>query len=120
MKRKIVSLPSLITCIVLVLGCAAASMIWQNSAHSAADVNIYRADKKLTTLPLSTDAVYEIEDIGMIIEISDGSAFVKESSCRCKTCKSFGKLSKSGQTAVCLPYQVRIELSGNSELDATL
>lgn len=120
MNRKVVSLPSLIGCIVLVFLCAVVWIFLQKYTPSAADVNIYRGDTKLASFPLSEDNTFKIEDIGMTIEISKGSAYISQSSCRCKTCQSFGKLSKSGQTAICLPSQVRVELSGKSELDATL
>ncbi len=120
MNRKIVNIPSVVICIILVLGSAAILIFGMKKSSDAANVNIYRAGEKLASLPLSEDTTFLIEDAGMVIEISEGKAFISESSCRCKTCQSFGKLSKSGQTAICLPAQVRIELDGEGDLDATL
>ncbi len=83
-------------------------------------MHIYRADTLLKTLPLSEDTIYKIDDIGMVIEVSNGRAFIKQSRCRCKTCQSFGKLSKAGQSALCLPDRILIKLDGQSSVDAEL
>ncbi len=120
MNRKVLSLPAVIACLMLVAGCMLFWLAENRYSQKAFCVNIYQGDTLLKTLPLSQDAVFEIESIGMKIEVLQGKAFISESSCRCKTCQSFGKLSKAGQTAICLPAKIRLELDGDSGLDAML
>ena len=120
MNRKAFSLPAVIICVLLILASVAAIFVMQNFGSDAKDVAIYKDGKVITTLPLSENTEYEISDVGMTIKIENDAAFIEKSNCRCKTCQNFGKLSKAGQTAVCLPSKVHIEVLGESGLDATL
>lgn len=120
MNRKAFSLPALLTCTSLVLLSVAAIILMQSFGKNAKNVAIYKDGKTIATLPLSEDAEYEISNVGMTIKIENGAAFIEKSSCKCKTCQNFGRLSKAGQTAVCLPNKVHIEVLGESELDAAL
>ena len=69
----------------------------------------------------SVNEPYEIEidgEIPVTISIErDGACFV-QSDCRDKICVKTGKLTKPGQSAVCLPAGVSIVLEGESEIDA--
>lgn len=120
MNRKAFSLPSVIICVCLAIASLAAIILMQKFGKRAEQVAIYKEGKIIATLPLSENTEYEISDVGMTVKVENGAAFIEKSSCKCKTCQSFGKLSKSGQTAVCLPGKVHIEVLGESELDATL
>ena len=51
------------------------------------------------------------------VDLSSGAIWVAEAGCRDKLCAACGKLTRMGDTAVCLPARTVITVSG-SELDA--
>lgn len=51
---------------------------------------------------------------GVVITFDGGSVFFSESGCKGKQCISAGRLTKAGQSAVCLPENVLITLKGKS------
>ncbi len=120
MKQRIITLPALLVCIALAVISAAVWAFMQNSAKGAEGVNIYKNGKLVAALPMDNDAEYSVEDSSVKVKIENGFAYISESDCKCKTCIGFGKLSKAGQSAVCLPQKVTVELFGESEIDAAL
>ena len=56
-----------------------------------------------------------------VLVIKDGKAFVKSANCPDKICVSHRKISKTGETIVCLPNKVviSIEKSSSDGLDAS-
>lgn len=44
------------------------------------------------------------------VKIKDGKAYMKSSSCKNKICINTGKISNSGESVVCLPNKVIIEI----------
>ena len=65
--------------------------------------------------PLREDRIEEVG--GVVIEIKDGRARVAGSPCRDQLCVKAGWLSKSGESAVCLPQRVVIRIGGQSGVD---
>lgn len=55
--------------------------------------------------------------IPVTIVVGKGYAYVKSSDCPDKTCVRTGRISKSGQAAVCLPAGVSVRLVGGSGFD---
>lgn len=119
MNRKAFSAPAVIICAVLLV-LSAVVILLQNFGADAKNVGIYKDGKIIATLPLDEDAEYKISGADITVKIQNGAAFIQETSCKCKTCQNFGKLSKAGQTAVCLPNKVHIEILGDSGVDAVL
>ena len=119
MKRKFITQPAALGCVVILALCAA-GLFFKSAKDDGKNVSVFADGEYVCSLPLSTDTVYEIKEKQIKIEVKDGSAFISESRCKCKTCVSFGKLSKPGQTAVCLPERVIIKIDGQEELDAVL
>ena len=75
--------------------------------------------------PLNEDRIYEIagENGGKnILHIENGEAWIEEASCPDKLCVNMGRISKNGQTVICLPNRVVIEIRSNKDngVDAVL
>lgn len=66
-------------------------------------------------LSLSEDG--ELSLPGCILKVRDGKAFVENSDCPDKVCEKTGKISKNGETIVCIPNRISIDISGESEND---
>ena len=72
---------------------------------------------------LSEDATYEISGFEggyNTLVIEDGVAYLNEADCPDKLCVKQGKIKKVGETIVCLPHKVVIEVvgEGKAEVDA--
>ncbi|MCH5160968.1 MAG: NusG domain II-containing protein [Clostridiales bacterium] len=63
---------------------------------------------------LDRNAVIELEALTVVIE--DGCVYVTGSTCRDGTCEHIGKISRAGQSIVCLPNEVVISIVGLSDL----
>lgn len=59
-------------------------------------------------LPLSENTTIELDSNTIVI--SDGKACMSEATCNDKLCKSHSPISKSGESIVCLPNRVVIEI----------
>ena len=71
-------------------------------------------------LPLNENATFEITGSGggsNILVVQDGSAWMEEANCPDKLCVKMGKISRTGQSIVCLPHKVVIEIAGAGSPD---
>ncbi len=67
---------------------------------------------------LNEDTVYEIngyEGGKNTLIIKDGEAYVVDSSCPDHLCEHMGKISKVGQSVICLPNRVVVEIADYKE-----
>lgn len=65
------------------------------------------------TYPLERDGTYEIRgasDAYNLLVIESGTARIKEASCPDRLCIRMGRISRSGQSVVCLPNRVVITI----------
>ena len=73
--------------------------------------------KEVTSLPLSEDTVYNIGGFHgseNVLEIKDGKAHLTDASCPDKLCVNMGYISKAGQSIICLPNKVVVEIKGKT------
>lgn len=47
---------------------------------------------------------------GNIVVIKDGSAFMRDAECKNQICVNSGKISKKGESIICLPNKVTVEI----------
>ncbi len=75
-------------------------------------------------LSVNTEVVIETGDDGRnILVIADNKAFMKDANCPDKICEGHSKISYKGETIVCLPHKVVIEIvadEATDELDAVV
>lgn len=67
--------------------------------------------------PLSTDTEIRIggEETYNLLVIKDGEAEVVEASCPDKLCVNQGKISFNGQSIICLPNKLIVEVTGGEQ-----
>lgn len=71
-------------------------------------------------LPLDEDTVYEITQDGRVsnvVHIEDSQVWITDADCPDKLCENMGKVSKDGQTLVCLPNKVIVQIEGGESAD---
>ncbi len=76
--------------------------------------------KTVCTIDLSSAENLEFRtdtEPSLLIKSENGEVWIEEAGCRDKICVACGRLSRKGDTAVCLPARTVICI-GNSELDA--
>ncbi len=95
-----------------------------NSASDGLTVTIRQDNEVVATLPLDEDATYAVqgEDGGTtnLVVIEDGTVHMEEADCPDQLCVKQGKISYAGDSLICLPNRVVVEISGEDEqaLDA--
>lgn len=110
-----------------VIAIAATGLILLNIFKTEGSFVAVKIDGKETArypLSVNTEVVIETENNGKnTLVIEDGKAFVKDVNCPDKICEGHSKISYKGETIVCLPHKVVIEIVADEttdELDAVV
>lgn len=70
---------------------------------------------KTVSLKEEKEIQIETEDGLNIIEIHDGEVSMKEADCPDQVCVKHSKISKTGETIVCLPHEVVVEITSDEQ-----
>ncbi len=76
-------------------------------------VYIYKGDTLIETYSLNKNEAYDIEidnDFNRVV-INQGTVFIEDADCPDKLCVKQGKISKSGESIICLPHKVVVKIS---------
>ena len=117
MNKKLFSKNDLILIIFLVLVSAVMLIGISLFSKKGTTVVVSVDGKELASFPLDEDTVYNISGYHggeNILEIKDGKAQLTDASCPDKLCVNMGYISNTGQSIICLPNKVVIEIKGNT------
>ena len=95
-----------------------------NSASDGLTVTVRQDNEVIATLPLDEDAAYAVQgedgDTTNLVVIEDGTVHMEEADCPDQLCVKQGKIRYAGDSLICLPNRVVVEISGEDEqaLDA--
>ncbi len=66
------------------------------------------------TFPMNEDTEYEIQGVGGVnlLVIEDGECFIREADCPDELCVKQGKISRKGESVICLPHKVVVGIEG--------
>lgn len=113
--------------IALILGFSIASFwlshnLVHKSSPGAKMVLVYQKDKLLEQTELEKDKIISILNGRMQIELKSARARVLNSDCPHQICKNMGWIKHNGETIVCVPNQVLIEVKskGPAVIDAVV
>lgn len=82
-------------------------------------VEIYCDNVLTQTIPLpAEDKLLELSDKQMTLELKDNRIRVSETDCADQSCLRMGFIERAGQTIVCLPNRVVVQITGNGEPDS--
>ena len=118
MKEKILTKADYILAVVLLAVGLAAPFAMPKKAEPKT-VTISVDGRTFGSYPIEKDASIDVNG-GNLVVIEGGEVFVKEASCRGLDCVQTGRISKCGQSIICLPNRVVISIEGESELDAVI
>lgn len=112
---------------VIVIAVAAVGLLLLNIFKTEGSFAVIKIDGKETErypLSVNTEVVIETGDNGRnTLVIEDNKAFMKDANCPDKICEGHSKISYKGETIVCLPHKVVIEIvtdEATDELDAVV
>ena len=98
----------------LLAGCLAALALTLFSSRGNA-VRVTVDGKETAVFPLDKDLTYGIAGANggtNLLVIENGSAYVTNSTCPDHLCEKTGRINKVGQSVICLPNRVIVEITG--------
>lgn len=108
---------ALIALIVLTLALVLGARFWFAPAESGALTVVVSAngqEVERTALADYAGGVYESNGCTLTVAVSNGAVSVAASDCPNQDCVHSGAVSRAGQSIVCLPARIVIELVGTS------
>lgn len=108
--------------LILLIGAAAVVLLlWPKEPGATALIS--QNGRELYAIDLTrVEEPYDISIDGeypLVVHVEKGAVSVQEASCPDQICVRTGTLSQSGQSAVCLPAKVTIQITGDQrEIDA--
>lgn len=109
--------------VAVILVVAAAALLFFNFTKQEGSTVVVKIDGVQTeSYPLSESRVVEIKsgkngEFTNTLVIENGKAYVSEADCPDKICCGYRAISYSGETIVCLPHKVVIEITANGSAD---
>lgn len=112
MKKLITKADAVILALVLL----AALLLWAVRPKETGETAVIRVDgKEYKTVGLDGEEKTQISVNGVSVVYGGGEIYIEDSSCRDKVCVNAGHLSKKGQSAVCAPNRVSVEIKGRDK-----
>lgn len=110
---KVISKRDLIFILILLAVSIVIILIMRFNKKTGYSVKISADGKTVKTLSLDKDTEYVFEsDKGYnIVVIKDGEVCVKEADCPDKICVNHKKISNAGETIICLPHKLVVEIT---------
>ena len=113
LNKKIFGKNDLILIIFLLIMTSVVGVIIFFTKHEGKQV-VVSVDGVVTDIySVEDDGIYEIEGYNgghNILMIKDGAAYMSEASCPDHLCMGMGKISHAGQSIICLPNRVVVEI----------
>lgn len=108
---------------VLLIAALCLFVVFKNTRKAGGTIEVKQGDKVIGTYALSEDGEYVISTFygSNTLVVKDGVAYMSESSCKDHLCEKMGKISKVGETIICLPNEVFVKvISGEDGYDAVV
>lgn len=93
-----------------------------NSKEEGQYIRIEHNSKLVGEYPLDVDKEIVLDDDGKYnkVIIKDGKAYMKEANCRDQICVHMREISIDGETIICLPNRVYVEVIDKSKDDDSI
>ena len=101
---------------VVLLLSVAGFLLFNRTGESGSEVVITKDGTVVAQYPLSDNR--EIDLGGNVVVIDGGSVRMKSADCPDKYCVAQGAISREGETIVCLPHRIVVEVKGGDGIDA--
>lgn len=99
--------------IIIVLIAAALSAFILSASEEGAYAVITCNGETVGSISLTSDGDYTYAALpGMVFTVSEGSVAVTESGCAGRICVRSGKISRKGETLICVPNRAAVSIGG--------
>ncbi len=113
-NKKLVS-DIILVAVALIIGLSVLLIFYLNRTEGAMAVVSVDGDK-IAEYPLAIDGVYYLNDGTNVLVIEDGKAYMREATCPgYQDCVERGKISFVGETIVCKPNKLVVEIVGEGD-----
>lgn len=102
--------------LIIVLGLLIAGLVWGGSllTREAGGEALITADgEEVARLPLNKNTTLSLA--GNTVVVEDGEVYVSEADCPDHSCVRQGAVSHKGETIVCLPHRLVVEVTAGEE-----
>ncbi len=110
--------------ILVLIGLCLSAVIYLPRAGSGSRVEVRINGDAVASYPLSsarTETISNPDGGSNTVEIKDGAAYMKEADCPDKVCVGMHRISKPGETIVCLPHKLVIAIvSADADADSSV
>jgi len=102
------------------------AIVWASVRHtvpsSSNRARIYRGKQLIETVSLKADRRIDLSRDGMQLEVNAGRVRVIQSDCAKQICVQRGWIRQAGETIICVPNRIRIEMESQRapKLDAVV
>ena len=112
MKKGILKKGDFIVFGMVILISVVCFFVFTFSGTSGKKIKVTVNNTPFASYPLEHDGKYQIKtEFGTnTLVIENGSAHFSDSDCRDKTCEKMGKIGKEGQSIICLPHKIVVEV----------
>ena len=117
-KKKVFA-DIILICILLVLALSV-FLVVELTRREGAYVVVSIDGGEVCRYSLSEDGEFTLNGGTNTLVISGGKAYISEADCPDGLCVSQGKISRTGQTVVCLPHRVMLRIVGAEDADVEL
>ncbi len=102
----------------VILGIAMTIIIYRPASSAGSTVIIKENGIRTQAYPLSHNATYTITngDGTNTLTIQDGYASITDANCHDYYCIRQGKINQPGQSIICLPHRLSIEIQGEGDI----
>lgn len=112
-ERKIISKGDLILLTTLLLVGGVSFLLWRSHAVGGNQVKIILDGEVVASYPLNEDKEYVVEqEMGTNrVVIRNGKVTVDQADCPDKICQQHRPIQKVGETIICLPHKLVVEIT---------
>ena len=113
-NKKLIS-DIILVAVVLVIGLSVLLVFYLNRTEGSMAV-VSVDGEKIAEYPLAIDGVFYLNDGTNVLVIEDGKAYMREATCPgYQDCVERGKISFVGETIVCKPNKLVVEIVGEGD-----
>ena len=111
-EHKLISRADILLIVGFLILAVAGLFAWKKLKTPGAYVDIMINGDSVKTLRLDQDASYEVkQQVGVnTVVVQDGSVTVQDADCPDKICEKHRAISQTGETIICLPHKLVVEI----------
>ena len=111
-ERKLISHADILLIVGILILAMAGFFAWKKLQKPGAYVDIMVDGNSVKTMQLNQDACYEVKQkVGVnTVVVQDGSVTVQNADCPDKICEKHQAINRTGETIICLPHKLVVEI----------